>query len=168
MSKKLRARMESADIVQSICRRVLERPGRVPAEEEARFRAWLLQTIENGIVDHYRKATAEKRDVGRETDLLEGRETGVPDVPAQADPGPATVAERRESVQVVGEAIAQLEPSVARAFRLHALSGLSYEAVAEELGWTPKQARSRIVRARLQVAANLRQRGYDFPEDVPG
>jgi len=56
----------NADIVQSVCREVLEHIDRFAHRSEAGFKQWLYRTAERKIIDRYRYYTAEKRDASRE------------------------------------------------------------------------------------------------------
>ena len=77
MSQVLRAREESIDVVQSVCRQVLENLDRYEQRTEEGFGAWLLKLVEHKLVDHYRGLKREKRDIARlfasqlaQTDIL--------------------------------------------------------------------------------------------------
>lgn len=154
MGRLLRTREESLDVVQSACRRALERRDGYDHRSEPQFRAWLLGIVENKIVDRYRELNADRRSPDREVrlDSRESREDPALDVPAT----PASVAARNEERQRVRLALAHLPPELAAAVQLHELEGLSYERVAQRLGVTSKQARLRVVKAKVALARVLR------------
>ncbi len=156
MGPVLRGREESADIVQSVCRRVLERGALYDHRDDVRFRRWLTEVVERKIVDRYRLLGAQKRDVHRESPP---ERTGAPPSPLsdEAD-GPSTVAERVEEVDLVRSALESMDAELSEALKLSAYEGLSYEAIAARLDCTPKQARRRVNKAKLVLGAALRSR----------
>jgi len=75
------AKESNADIVQSVCREVLEHIARFEHRSEAGFKQWLYRTAERKIIDRYRYYTAEKRDAAREELLRTSRAfEGLPPV----------------------------------------------------------------------------------------
>jgi len=71
----LRARESSSDIVQSVCRDVLENMGRFRYPGEAAFRAWLYATAMRKIADRAEYWRAAMRDPAREVRLSPGSAT---------------------------------------------------------------------------------------------
>ena len=62
----LRQRESCSDLVQSVCRDVLEHAGTFTYQGEECFRAWLFKAALNKILEHRRALGSEKRDVRRE------------------------------------------------------------------------------------------------------
>lgn len=157
MSRALRAREESVDVVQSVCRQVLQ--GLARAQDQGRegyehrseeeLRAWLLRVTENKLADHYRRERRERRDVERE----EGLPTSGGALPPCQAPGPATMAADREHLESV---LSQLTAEEREALELHHFDHLTYQQVADRLGITRKQA---IWRIRKGILALGRSRG---------
>ena len=73
------SRESSRDLVQSVCREVIEHGARFRHGGEEDFRRWLFRTAERKIIGRYRYYTAERRAASREHPLEEG--------PARAAPG---------------------------------------------------------------------------------
>ena len=155
MSRALRSREESLDLVQSACRRAIEQKDRYDHESDEHFRAWLLEIVQNKIVDRYRGLSSAKRDARREVRIdSEAHDEDVPEEPSGASP--SAVAARNEEVQAVKDAIERLPPELAETIRLHAFEAMSYPVLAEHLELTPKQARLRVLKARVALARLLR------------
>lgn len=64
----LRARESCSDLVQTVCREVLQNSDRFEWQGEERFRAWLFQTALNKVRDRARFWKAERRDRAAEAD----------------------------------------------------------------------------------------------------
>ena len=62
----LRAKESCSDLVQTVCREVLEDMGGFQYEDEARFRHWLFKRAEHKLVDRVRYWEANARDAARE------------------------------------------------------------------------------------------------------
>lgn len=148
MGRVLRAREESLDLVQSVCRRALEQGSPADFEDERRFLSWLLRIVENKIVDRYRELSALKRG-GDDEQSLEGQAAPEP------GPTPSVVVQRAETVADVRAAIRSLPAELGRALELNEFEGLSYERLGERLGLTPKQARLRVAKAKMLLARTL-------------
>ncbi|MCP3917693.1 MAG: RNA polymerase sigma factor [bacterium] len=166
MSKMLRTREESLDIVQSACLRALEQSGAdVPLEDEP-FRAWLTRIVENKLVDRYRAVTALRRGYDRQV----GAANAVDEEPHGGDAAaltPSAYAARVELVETVRLAIAELPPELREALYLHEFEGLSYDKLGQRLGLSFKQARYRVAKAKLKlvpVLGRLEARGTEQPE----
>ncbi len=70
-------------------------------------------------------------------------------------PGPEEVALRSEAHEEVQEAIQRLAPGYRAPVILHYWYGFSYEEIAEIMGITVQAVKSRLHRARLQIAARI-------------
>jgi RNA polymerase sigma-70 factor (ECF subfamily) len=75
--------------------------------------------------------------------------------PASQDPGPADLAEQRDSVARVERAIEELEPGHRAVVVLRDVEGLSYGEIAEVTGSTRAAVKSRLHRARGELARKL-------------
>ncbi len=154
MGRFLRAREESLDVVQSVCRQVLESKEAYEHRSDEHFRRWLVEVVENKIVDHYRRQSAQRRDVAREE--------GTPESGAAAEisahtPSPASLAGGKEELEQLREAIGELPIEERQALELAHFGGASYEEVAERMGLTYKQARRRVQQAKLALGQILKR-----------
>jgi RNA polymerase sigma-70 factor (ECF subfamily) len=115
------------------------------------FTAWFLTLAKNHLIDEYRRTKWEKtnRDEFDERVLSQ----------ASAD-GPEESLVARETKALVWEGLNRLPADMRMVIILRDLQGQSYEEVAEVLGLPLGTVKSRVNRARLQLARVLRdQRG---------
>ncbi|KPK65647.1 MAG: hypothetical protein AMK73_02330 [Planctomycetes bacterium SM23_32] len=115
----------------------------------ARFSTWLYGIMLNAVRSHWRRAGP------RRTVSLEGAgdETRA-DPPATGD-GPVRRAVRREHVDAVRGAIAELEEEWREIIVLRDIRGLSYEELAETLDLPAGTVKSRLHRARAALRDKL-------------
>ena len=151
MSRELRAKEESIDVVQSVCRQVLASQERFELRGEREFGGWLLRAIESKLVDHYRFLAREKRDGAREEPLLDD---GDPRWSASST-GPLSSAVKRDEAERLRAAMDALPPLQREALRLHSGEGLSFPEIAARLGITLKQARWHVYKAKYHLSRRL-------------
>jgi RNA polymerase sigma-70 factor, ECF subfamily len=132
-----------SDLVQSVCREIVEHAARYEHRGEDSFRRWLQRTAERKIIDRYRYYTADKRDAGREA---------APDAQAVLDarsggPSPSQNAVAAEQAERLRRALAALPPHYGDVIRLARLEALPLAEVAARLGRTEDAARNLLFRA---------------------
>jgi RNA polymerase sigma-70 factor (ECF subfamily) len=159
----LRARESCSDLVQTICREVLEDVVQFRGDADAQFRAWLLRLAQRKIHMRHRAAHAQCRDVGREVPfevpdgdgarrLLTGY--GVLATPTQE----LSIQEELERIEA---AVAELPDEQRRVLTMARILGLSHGEIAEELGKEEAAVRKVLSRARARLALLL---ALDSPE----
>ncbi len=102
------------------------------------FRAWVFRIGHNNFVNLKRAERRVKVPLAQET---LGPEEGVAE----------STAENRESLEVVGKAVAALPPDFRAALMLRVEEGLSFREVAKVLGTTEETARWRVFKARQKL-----------------
>ena len=133
-----------SDLVQSVCREVVEHAARYRYREGDAFVHWLRRTAERKIIDRYRYYTAGKRDALRETgatpglDGLDARDGGAR--PSQH----AVAAEQAERLQ---RALDALPAHYRDVIRLARLESLPLAEVAARLGRSEDSVRNLLFRA---------------------
>lgn len=153
----LRARESCSDLVQSICREVLEDVGEYRGDAGAQFRAWLLRVAQRKIHMRHRAAHAQCRDVGREVQL----EVPDGDGARRLLTGYGTLATPshelsvREEVARIEEAVTTLPDEQRRVLTMSRILGLSHAEIAEELGKEETAVRKTLSRARARLALML-------------
>jgi RNA polymerase sigma-70 factor (ECF subfamily) len=112
------------------------------------FTAWLLTLAKNHLIDEYRQTKWEKtqRDEFDERVLAQAAHTGPED---------DLVA--RETKALVWEGLNRLSADMRMVLILRDLQGKSYEEVAEILGLPLGTVKSRVNRARIQLALVLKE-----------
>jgi RNA polymerase sigma-70 factor (ECF subfamily) len=111
------------------------------------FTAWLLVIARNQLIDEYRKRRQEK---SLRQDL-DGREVSLP----SPDDPEASLA-RSEARVLLEAGLARLSPDMRLTLILRELEGRSYEEMAQVLGLPLGTVKSRVNRARIQLAEALR------------
>jgi RNA polymerase sigma factor (sigma-70 family) len=147
------AKESNADIVQSVCREVLEHIARFEHRSEAGFKQWLYRTAERKIIDRYRYYTADKRDAARE----------VPPPPADASedgnflaqalhdaaglrPTPSHEAIAREELLRTSRAFEGLPPVYREVILLSRVHGVPHAEIARKLGKSEGAVRNLLYR----------------------
>ena len=112
--------------------------------------AWILSVSRNLCIDRYRRRKREKsfRFVSDDavTALL------------KSDDDPASMALKKERTQMLFSALADVPEDLAEILILRDLNGLAYEEIGKALELPEGTVKSRLFRARAEVARTIRQR----------
>ena len=149
----IRAKESQSDLVQSVCREILQHRERYQYDGEAGFRYWLYSTALRKIVDKHRYYAADKRSVGRERRLDTG--SGLLDSYATFCT-PSREAAIAEEIARVEAAFDALPEDAREVITLHRIVGPSYREIGTRQGKTEKQARGLVARALSALAEQLR------------
>ncbi|MBI1382702.1 MAG: sigma-70 family RNA polymerase sigma factor [Planctomycetaceae bacterium] len=150
------AREDASDIVQSVCREVLERAPGVRASTEAEFRAWLFKTTLRKILDKHKLHTADKRDVRREAEGVAGEDR----MPDRRYASPTGAAIGHEELERLARGLDFLSEDQREVVLLSRVVGLSRAEVASEMGRTEASVRNLLHRALGELSGHL-ERGTD-------
>ncbi|MEM7200368.1 MAG: sigma-70 family RNA polymerase sigma factor [Planctomycetota bacterium] len=156
MGAALRSREAVSDVVQSVCREVLERASKFRDSAGSGFRKWLFLRANHRIVDRNRFYRAARRDSRREAPLhreygSEYHETG----PVLRDT-PSRVLQAHEELGRVERALQRLPQAAQQILRLVKFEGLSYAEVARRLEQSQVATRKQLSRALARLEAELR------------
>jgi RNA polymerase sigma-70 factor (subfamily 1) len=133
-----------SDLVQSVCREVLQGASRFQYQGEGPFRAWLFRTALNKILERTRNITQQKRDVRREVPA-DGRTDGA-ELPAH-DPSASQMAAANELGERMERALDQIPEHYREVIALSRIVGLSHAEIAEQTGRTEGAVRTMLSRA---------------------
>jgi RNA polymerase sigma-70 factor (ECF subfamily) len=155
LGQQLRAHESSQDVVQSVCRNLLEARERFDFRGEDRFRAWLFTAALNKVRERHRRLHSDKRDVAREQPVLD------PDVTTAMAHlvTPSQEAIGNETAAVVQAAIGSLSEEHREVITLSRLVGLPHGVIAEVMERSEAAARQLLARAMLALTRELRRRG---------
>ncbi len=146
----VRRREAESDVVQSVCREVLQRRDAFQHGGEAGFRNWLYTTALRKIINKHELHTAAKRDVRREA---------PDDVAVLATYGrfctPSGVAGAREELARIENAFEQLAADHREVIVLTKVVGLPRVEVAAAMDRTEASVRNLLHRALAQLAQIL-------------
>ncbi|HEX5011680.1 MAG TPA: sigma-70 family RNA polymerase sigma factor [Planctomycetota bacterium] len=158
----LRKHESSSDLVQSVCRDVLENMGRFRYPGEAAFRAWLYATALRKIADRAEYWRAAKRDPGREVplDARGATPTATDDarlmeVYRASFFSPSQAAMGREALARIEQAFEKLPEDYREVIVLSRVVGLSRAEIAERMGRTEASVRNLVSRALAELAEHL-------------
>jgi RNA polymerase sigma factor (sigma-70 family) len=149
LAPELRARESDSDVVQSVCRELLQHRGGFSYRGETEFRGWLFTAAANKVKEKIRFHRQRKRDIGRE------RDAGT-ELLGEGSPSSAAIAQER--VAELELALDALGPADREVIGLARLAELPMGEVAARLGKTEAAARKQLGRALLRLAAELRSR----------
>lgn len=126
--------------------------------EEASFYTWLMRIATNHALALLRKRSSRAMATLREDRSNDSYEdVPLPQFIAQWRETPDNVAQRRETSQLLSEALAALDEKYRMVFLLRDVEGLSTAETAETLGITEANAKVRLLRARLMLRERLTQ-----------
>ena len=138
MSKELRSKLESMDLVQDTLIHALGGLDAFTYKNEGDFVRWLSKIAENELRGSLKKLHADRRDIRKEVRLgTYGSTTGSRAVGA---PGPieattpSAIMSKKEDLTKLEEAIDQLRPEYREVIVLAKIDGLSYKEIGERLG----------------------------------
>ena len=140
------SRQEAEDMTQEV---FLKLHGALPKYDPAKnFAAWLLTLAKNHLIDEYRRTKWERgqRDEFDERVLAH-----------TSHDGPEASLAEKETKAFVWEGLDRLSTEMRMVIVLRDLQGHSYEEVAGMLGLPLGTVKSRVNRARLQLAQVLRE-----------
>ena len=138
MSKELRSKLESMDLVQDTFIHALNGLDDFTYKNEGDFVRWLSKIAENELRGSLKKLHADKRDIRKEVQLdnygltTTGGVVGTPG-PIQATT-PSVIMSRKEDLDKLEKAIDDLKPEYKKVIVLAKIDGLSYKEIGERLG----------------------------------
>ncbi len=158
--KLLSGRESSFDLVQSVCREVLENADRFKYAGDNGFRRWLFTTALRKINDRRAYYLAGKRDVLREVQQPGSKSGGESDVADlmqhyRTFTTPSQVASDREDVARVEAAFEVLSEEQREVLTLAHIAGLPRAEIAEQLGKTEGAIRVILHRALAKLSSRL-------------
>lgn len=169
LNGKLRAHVESMDIVQETYHAALRRIDALELRGTASILQWLSTIAENKITDAHRFFFGQKRDRDKEVHLADAMrdESGSGGVELASDGAPpGEQAASNELARLVDEAVAQLPEDYREVILMRTYYGHDWEQVARLCGRPGADAARQLHRrARIRLGRILRAR---MPRDLDG
>lgn len=128
---------------------------------DSKFSVWLYRLVYNLCVDHTRKK--QRAPVSPLTYIDEDGDFSDIEIPDERY-APESAAEKRELREAVKKGIDDLPPKHREILVMREITGLSYEDIAAALGISEGTVKSRLSRARQNLAALLAQYGTFYAE----
>jgi RNA polymerase sigma-70 factor (ECF subfamily) len=113
------------------------------------FMAWAWRVAKNLIIDSYRRGRREREAAWLDPEILDR-------LPGSDDPYEQT--ERRQRLRLIGTALRQIDEELASLILMRDFAGMSYREIAEALDLPLGTVKSRLNRARLELASGVRRR----------
>lgn len=152
----LRARESSLDVVQSVCRELLEERENFDFRGEERFRAWLFTAALNKVRERHRRLHADKRNPAREEPLEHEAATMLAHLLT-----PSQEAIGNETAIAVSQALAALTEEHREVITLARLMRLPHRVIAEVMSRSEEATRNLLARAMVRFVRELQRRGVD-------
>jgi RNA polymerase sigma-70 factor (ECF subfamily) len=144
---------EAEDLTQEVFVKVYQMLGRY-RESDGAFAGWLAAVARNHAIDNYRRRRQERLRRDEDVRVLER-------APANEE-HPIEGLEREERARLVHSGLRALPAELRLPLILCDLQGMSYDAIAAELQVPLGTVKSRINRARLELAKRLAGRHREF------
>lgn len=157
---RLRQREADSDIVQSVCRELVEDWDRLEYRGETAFRAWLFTAALNKIREKGRFHGRARRDRAREADQsVSGRHDGTP--------SPSQFAIGGETADQLERIMDRMPEDYRTVITLCRVAKLPHAVVAEQMGRSVGAVRQLLGRALLALSTELRNLDGPPSEDPP-
>ena len=147
---KIRARESASDLVQSICREVLEDISDFNGDQPRAFKKWLFSLALNKIRGRHVAMKAQRRDVDREV----VQQTGFEELMTCYGRiyTPSRIAQAREDVELIEKSMALLPGEYREVITKKCILQLSHEEIAEEMDRPEAAVRKLLSRARARLS----------------
>jgi len=161
MSRELRSKLESMDVVQDTLIHALIGLEDFTYKNEGDFVRWLAKIAENELRGSLKKLHADKRDIRKEVRLNNYRPAtgagfaGTPG-PIEATT-PSVIMSRKEDLAKLEKALDELKPEYREAIILTKIEGLSYNEIAVKLDKTSEAIRKLVSRAMAELTIAFRK-----------
>lgn len=147
----LRTRESAEDIVQSVCREVLERASRIEVRSEESFRHWLYGAVLNKVRDkrdfHLAQRRTPSREVPASTDALGPRYASLV--------SPSAEAIAREEIERIETAFDELPEHYREVISLAKIARLRSPEIGKAMRRSEKAVRGLLSRALARLATAL-------------
>ncbi len=150
----IRARESCSDIVQSVCREILEHADGFCHPREEAFKRWLFTTAQRKILQRQRYYKAEKRDEAREVLLGDEEHIGSMSLGCHSSTGtPIRHAQAREEVQRIEASLEGLPDDYREVIWLAHVAGLGRKEIGEAMGRSEGAVRVLLHRAVARISS---------------
>jgi RNA polymerase sigma-70 factor (ECF subfamily) len=144
---------EAEDLTQEIFIKVYRTLDRY-READGPFPAWLMAVARNHAIDHYRRRKQERLRRAEDPEILE--------TAPSRDEHPVVGLERQERARLVHRGLRALPSDLRLPLILRDLQGLPYDEIASTLELPLGTVKSRINRARVELAKRLKRRRQEL------
>jgi RNA polymerase sigma-70 factor (ECF subfamily) len=161
MSKELRSRLESMDLVQDTLIHAFNGLGNFTYKNEGDFVRWLSKIAENEVRGNLKKLHAGKRNIHKEVRLDNYGSTTAADFVGSVVPDKATtpsvIISKKEELDKLTRAMDALKSEYREVIVLTKIEGLSYKEIASRLGKSSEAIRKLVSRAMAELTVVFRR-----------
>lgn len=150
MGGALRGKEASLDVVQSICREVLEERGRFEYQGEGQLVSYILTAAMNKLRERGRHLSRQKRDPNREQAGDQVDEAVYASLVT-----PSQDAVRAERIEALEQALQRLPDDYREVVVLARIVGLPHQEISERMGRTTSSTRNLLGRALTKLSEEL-------------
>ena len=113
------------------------------------FMAWAWRVAKNLLIDSYRRSRRERSQAWLDPEVIER---------LPASDNPHEEAERRQRLRMIAASLRNISEDLATLILMRDFAGMSYQDIAEGLDLPLGTVKSRLNRARLELATSVRRR----------
>jgi RNA polymerase sigma-70 factor (ECF subfamily) len=113
------------------------------------FMAWAWRVAKNLLIDSHRRCRRERSAAWLDPEVID-------QLPASDDP--REQAERRQRLRIIAAALRQVDEELATLILMRDFADMSYQEIADSLDLPLGTVKSRLNRARLELATAVRRR----------
>jgi RNA polymerase sigma-70 factor, ECF subfamily len=149
LGRELRRMLDAPDVVQSVCREVLQELDDFEFRGEAPFRHWLYVRAENKLRQKARHHAAQRRDARLDVSLADA---GTAALGYATICSPSAELDKQEWMRRVEVAFDELPEEWREAVTLHKLCGMSHKEIAERMQKSEGAVRNLVYRGISRLA----------------
>jgi len=113
------------------------------------FMAWAWRVAKNLLIDSYRRSRRERSQAWLDPEVIDR---------LPASDNPHEQAERRERLRLIASSLRNISEDLATLITMRDFAGMSYQDIADSLDLPLGTVKSRLNRARLELATAVRRR----------
>ncbi len=113
------------------------------------FMAWAWRVAKNLLIDAHRRSRREREAAWLDPEIIER-------LPGSDDP--LEEADRRQRLRLIATSLHQIDATLAQLILMRDFAGMSYQDISEALELPLGTVKSRLNRARLELATTVRRR----------
>ncbi len=157
LGKRLRRRESASDIVQSVCRELVEKRGREEFELEGQFRAWVFTATLNKIRERARYWGAAKRNIDHLESLGDIHDLNALSLAYSNVLAPSRIAAARELLERLELALDALPEDDREVIALARIARLPHEEIAGRMDRSVGAVRQLLGRALRRLSKHLEE-----------
>ncbi len=144
------------DLVQEGLAQAFRNLERFEQRSEGSFRNWIASCVANTVSSHFRKAHAAKRGGGKVRPFSSYESEDVSVIVFEGkDPSPSTLYSRKEMLAKVEDAMLRMKEHQREAIVLRLFCEMSYDEVAETMGFSEEATARKVVSRALESLRKL-------------